>query len=124
MVLFNRPNPDISKLLEKHKTNANTKATKGQKMLLLYYLGFLDKIAQLNTTAGNKVKLLSKIIDANSKNVQKDFNGRGIHLDSQLSSESNYKYVIPLLFEMGLEKEAEDAEIMLEKIKSKRQKKK
>src|ERR1017187_4515007 len=58
------------------------KTTKGQKMLLLQFLGTLDTVNNLNISQGDKIKLLTYLIGAHEKNIEQDFNGRGDNLDS------------------------------------------
>ena len=89
-------------------------------MVILRFLGVLEKIDALSISQGNKIKLLSDLLDTHPKNIETDFNGRAEKIDSPLSNKSNYEFLVKLFTELGLKKEVEKAEIMLEKITNKK----
>jgi len=96
--------------------------TKGNKMLLYQLLGTLDSINNLPISQGNKVKLLSKIVSATEKNLEKDFNGRGTHKDSPLSNVSNYTFLKSLSEELNITEWLNLAQSMLHKLENKAKK--
>ena len=93
--------------------------TKGQKMVLLLFAGTLDSINKLETAQGNKVKFIAQLIGANEKNIEKDFNGRGFHIDSPLSNKSNYTYMEKICKELEITEWIELVRDTLNKIKDK-----
>ncbi len=115
-------NKRIEALEKKLKTSKKQKSTLGQKMLILQFLGVLDKINGLKIKQGDKITLLSYLLDAHEKQIEPNFNGRGRNLDSPLSNESNYKFLVKLFTEIKLPDEKEKAEMQLEKIKRKKTK--
>lgn len=92
--------------------------TKGQKMLLLQFAGTLDTIDNLHILQGNKIKIIAKLVGANEKNIEKDFNGRGFRLDSQLSKPPNYTFMKKLCTEYDINEWAEQVDSMLDKLKN------
>ena len=93
--------------------------TKGQKMTLLFFAGTLDAINKLNILQGNKIKLIAQLIGANEKNIEKDFNGRGLHTDSPLSNKPNYTFMEKICIEYDIIEWLEPVQSILDKIKDK-----
>lgn len=96
------------------------KVTKAQKMLLLEFLGVLDIINSLDIQQGDKMKLLGYIINAHEKNIEKDFNGRGFHLDSPLSKLVNYNFLVKIFNDLGMKEQEDQAQRLLNQIKNKK----
>jgi hypothetical protein len=92
------------------------KTTRGQKILLLEFLGTLDTIEELKISKGNKIKLLTYIVEATEKSVEQDFNGRKYNINSRLSNISNYSFLVDVCKNLGIKEFEEKAEKMLEKI--------
>ncbi len=92
------------------------KTTRGQKILLLEFLGTLDTIEGLKIHKGNKIKLLTYIVEATEKSVEQDYNVRTYHINSRLSNISNYTFLVDVCKKLGIKEFEEKAENMLQKI--------
>src|SRR5215469_15226238 len=99
------------KKLEEHvfKKVKRLTGTKSQKLLLFKDLGLLDKINELNLSQKKKAMLLSVLIDEDKDNIEDDLSQIFLK-DSKLQNESNYKFLVKLYEDLGLEKFAKTSE--------------
>ena len=97
------------------KTARKSTTTRSQQMLLLYELGILDKLNELNLSNKKKADLLSTLLNASADNIEKDLS-EIYKKDSSLKTENNYKFLLATYKQTGLKKHAEIADIVLDEI--------
>jgi hypothetical protein len=91
--------------------------TKGQKILIMYHLGLIEPIKQLDVLQKNKALLVSAMIDEDPENIEKDLAKIG-RKDSALRSMYNYKFLVDFFKDLKMEQQMKDCEMELRKISS------
>ncbi len=110
-----------------HKVFINKKTsitTRAQQMLLLKHLGMIEKIDSLNMKVKDKAKLLSFLLNVSYDNIKKDLETIHNDSDSDLMTEKNYEFLYSLFKEIKLTEKTIEIELILDKIKLKKSKRK
>lgn len=87
------------------------KSTHKQQILILHYLGFLDKIESLHITQEKKAELLSIILNRGSKNTKTFFTNIKLVMENEdihtAKTPKNLDFVENLFIELGLQELAQ-----------------
>lgn len=97
---------EMSDRLEKlentvNKTKRKDNTSRGQQILILYHLGLLDKINELNLSNVKKAKLLATLLNSSEQNIRQDLT-EVYKQDSELKHSTNYTFLNQLFSELGL----------------------
>jgi hypothetical protein len=114
----------VKKLEEKvFKKLKRTSATKSQKVLLYKELGLLDIIDELDLSQNKKALLISVLIEGDPDNIEEDL--RTVRRpNSDLKTAFNYRFLREFYDDLGLNKQASNAQKVLNKIEEEGQKRK
>ena len=99
-----------------NKNKKPSETTMPQQLVLLKHLGMLDKILELKISKKNKAKLLSILLNRSADNIEGKLTNIRFDNDPELSTESNYKFLKESFEKLHLKKEAEQMDLILDKI--------